>query len=119
MFPEAIGDVANSKRPRLIIVKVQLCLRVPAHYCSFLPTEVGKIFSYFLKLVRLRKRSCVLTVNNREYLELATSAIDINVINSDAYFIQKTQHSLLLNFMLTLFLTRVIGGGVVITIAIV
>ena len=41
-----IGDVANSKRPLLIIAKVQLRLRVPAHYCFlfFLPAEVGKSF---------------------------------------------------------------------------
>ena len=39
-----IGDVANSKRPLLIIAKAQLCLHVPPHYCSFLPAEVGKSF---------------------------------------------------------------------------
>ena len=40
----SMEDVANSKRPLLIIAKVQLHLRAPAHYCSFLPTEVGKSF---------------------------------------------------------------------------
>ena len=39
-----IGDVANSKHPLLIIGKVQLCLRAPAHSCSFLPAQVGNSF---------------------------------------------------------------------------
>ena len=39
-----IGDVANSKRPLLIIRKVQLPLHVRTHYHSFLPAEVGKSF---------------------------------------------------------------------------
>ena len=39
-----IGDVANSKRPLLIILKVELCLCALAHYCSFLPADVGKSF---------------------------------------------------------------------------
>ena len=34
----------NSKRPLLIIRKVQLRLRTAAYYCLFLPAEVGKSF---------------------------------------------------------------------------
>ena len=40
----AVGDIANSKRPLLIMAKEQLRLRAPAHYCPFLPAEVGKRF---------------------------------------------------------------------------
>ena len=39
-----IGNVSNSKYPLLIITKVQLCLCLPAYYCSFLPAGVGKSF---------------------------------------------------------------------------
>ena len=39
-----IGDVANSICPLLIIGKVQLRLRAPVHYHSFLPAEVSKSF---------------------------------------------------------------------------
>ena len=38
------GDVANFKHPLLIIAKVQLRLRVPVHYCSFLPANLAKVF---------------------------------------------------------------------------
>ena len=87
---ELIEDVANSKRPLLIIPKVQLRLRVTrrsatalARYsqkCNFawaLPTEVGKMFLRVKNLVT-GKCSCVYTVNNRGRLELATSAINLD-----------------------------------------
>ena len=38
-------DVANSKRPLLIITKVQLHLHAPAHYCSFLPAAISRFFA--------------------------------------------------------------------------
>ena len=40
----SIRDVANSERPLLIIGKVHLRLRLPPHYGSVLPAEVGTSF---------------------------------------------------------------------------
>ena len=66
-----IGDVANSKLPLLSIAKVQLRLRI-------LPAEVGQSLLR-VKILWLRRHSCIYTVNNRGHLELATSTIKISL----------------------------------------
>ena len=79
--PDAIGDVDNSKRPLLIIPKVQLRLRVTRRSATALaryPQKLAKNclrVKISLKFWWLRRRSCVHTVNNRRHLEIATSAI--------------------------------------------
>ena len=83
-----MGDVANSKRPLLIIPKVQMCLRVirrsataiarypqKCNCACALPTEVGKSFLRGKNVVTAQT-SCVYTVN-RGRLELATSTIPL------------------------------------------
>ena len=83
-YLRAIGNVANSKRPLLIIPKVQLRLRVTRRSATALtryPQKLAKIVcgvKLSWKFWWLRRRSCVHTVNNRGRLEIATSAIVTN-----------------------------------------
>ena len=83
---KAIGDVANSKRPLLIIPKVQLRLRVTRRSVTALTRYLQKLAKIvcgykFHKNFGDCRRSCVHTMNNRGRLEIATSAIG-DVANS-------------------------------------
>ena len=60
------GNVANSKCPLLIIMKVQLHLRLHAHYCSFLPAEVGKSFLH-IKIVTAQTQLCLYSEQQRAF----------------------------------------------------
>ena len=75
-----IGDVANSKRPLLIVLKVQLRLRVTRRSATALaryPQKLAKIVAgkNFVKILVTAQTQLRSTVNNRGRLETATSAI--------------------------------------------
>ena len=68
-----IGDAANSKRPLLVIGKVQLRLRVPALYCSFSPAKVGKSFFVGIKVWRENKKVTMFYKINQGLVHISAS----------------------------------------------
>ena len=69
-FVHTIGDVANSKRPPLIIPKVQLCLRVTRRSATALvryPQKFGKKILWVKNLVTAQMQLCLYSEQQRVF----------------------------------------------------